>query len=129
MDGKNGSRGLATLETALVLPLFIFLLFVFLEFGRYMWIKSVLNEAATEGARLAMLYEPSDRDVEEAVRQRLTAQGVDKNYLITIGPREPGKPVAVTVEADFDLFILPDGPLKNAEVTRLRASSVMTHVF
>lgn len=124
---KRRVLGVVTLETALILPLFLFLLFVFIEFGRVMWIKTVLNEAATEGARLAMLHEPSDTDVEQAVIERLLSQGVDKNYLVNIGPRVPGKPVVVTVEADFDLLILPDSPLTDR--TRLSGSSVMTHVY
>jgi hypothetical protein len=111
------------------MPIFIFLLFVFIEFGRVLWIRSVLNEAASEGARLAMLHGPSDYDVQQVVKHRLIAQGVEYNYLITIGPREPGRPVVVTVEADLDLMLLPDGPLKKAEITKLRASSVMTHVY
>lgn len=126
---KQRQSGLVALETAMIMPIFIFLLFVFVEFGRMLWIRSVLNEAASQGARMAMLNGPTDSEIQEAVKQRLMAQGVDKNYLITIGPREPGMPVAVTVAADLDLLLLPDGPLQQAGITTLRASSVMTHAY
>jgi Flp pilus assembly protein TadG len=46
-------RGQTLVEFALVLPVFILLLFGLLDVGRYVYMNSVLSQAAREGARLA----------------------------------------------------------------------------
>lgn len=55
MMARRRSRGTGQtlVEFALVLPLFILLLFGLLDVGRYVYMNSVLSQAAREGARLA----------------------------------------------------------------------------
>ena len=50
---RHGRRGQALVEFALVLPVFLLLLFGLIDVGRYVYMNSVLSQAAREGARLA----------------------------------------------------------------------------
>jgi Flp pilus assembly protein TadG len=51
--GPRKSRGQSLVEFALVLPVFLVMLFGLLDAGRYVYMNSVLSQAAREGARLA----------------------------------------------------------------------------
>lgn len=48
---RPGSRGQAMVEFALVLPLFLLLLFAFIDVGRYVYSTTAYGQAAREGAR------------------------------------------------------------------------------
>jgi Flp pilus assembly protein TadG len=50
------SRAQALAEFALVAPIFFFLLFGILDFGRYVYYVQILNNAAREGARYAIVH-------------------------------------------------------------------------
>ena len=50
---RLGSRGQSLVEFALVLPIFLLLLFGLIDGGRLVYHHSVLSQAAREGARLA----------------------------------------------------------------------------
>jgi Flp pilus assembly protein TadG len=50
------NRGQALPEFALVLPLFLLLLFSTIEFGRYVYTAQIVNNAAREGARYAITH-------------------------------------------------------------------------
>lgn len=130
ISGSRSPRrpGIVAVETALLLPLFMFLLFIGIEFGRMFWIKTVINDAAAEGARMAILHEPSDTDITQAMSNLLDRQGVESNYQITVGDRTAGQPVAVTVDADLDMLVLPDGLMAMMGTTRISSTVVMTHV-
>lgn len=55
MTGRRSSNqtGQGLVEFALVLPIFLLLLFGLIDVGRYVYMNSVLSQAAREGARLA----------------------------------------------------------------------------
>jgi Flp pilus assembly protein TadG len=56
---RNGSRrrsGQALVEFAFVIPIFLFLLYSIIEFGRYVYTVQILNNAAREGARYAIVH-------------------------------------------------------------------------
>jgi TadE-like protein len=48
-------RGQALVEFAVVAPLFFFMLFAIIDFGRYVYYVQILNNAAREGARYAIV--------------------------------------------------------------------------
>jgi Flp pilus assembly protein TadG len=50
------SGGQALVEFALVAPIFFLLLFAMIDFGRYVYYVQVLNNAAREGARFAIVH-------------------------------------------------------------------------
>jgi Flp pilus assembly protein TadG len=77
-DGKPGSRrGAAAVETALViLPVVMFLCGVF-EYGRLLMVWNVLNNAAREGCRYALVNNTASTivtDVQNVVTTRMAGQ-------------------------------------------------------
>lgn len=54
--GRRRSAGQAMVEFALIAPLFFFLLFSIIEFGRAVYYIQMLNNAAREGARYAIVH-------------------------------------------------------------------------
>jgi Flp pilus assembly protein TadG len=55
-NGSPRSRGQALVEFAFVAPLFFLLLFAIVDFGRYVYYVQILNNAAREGARYAIVH-------------------------------------------------------------------------
>jgi hypothetical protein len=53
---RSRSRAQALAEFALVAPLFFLMLFGIIDFGRYVYYVQVLNNAAREGARYAIVH-------------------------------------------------------------------------
>ena len=94
-------------ETALVLPLLIFFLAVAVDFGRYMWVRDVVREAASEGLRMAVLSEPTMDDVRQRVATEIERGGLHTSATVEVGDRNPGLPVTVTVAAGFEFIFLP----------------------
>ena len=76
-----GRRGQALVEFALVAPIFFLLLFAIIDFGRYVYYVEILNNAAREGTRYAIVHgelsiaptgppgDPSGAAVREVVRK------------------------------------------------------------
>jgi Flp pilus assembly protein TadG len=58
----SSRRGTAAIEFAMAAPLFLMLLFGSVEFGRLLWTKQALQEAATAGARCMALAQGSTVD-------------------------------------------------------------------
>jgi len=54
--GRAGSRAQALVEFALVAPLCFLLIFAVIDFGRYVYYVQILNNAAREGARYAIVH-------------------------------------------------------------------------
>lgn len=63
--------GVAALELALVLPIFLIAVFGILEFGRAMMVQQVLTNAAREGARRAVIPGATDAQVTSLVQNYL----------------------------------------------------------
>jgi hypothetical protein len=53
---RSRSRGQAMMEFALVAPIFFFVLFGIIEFGRSVYVTQMLANAAREGARYAIVH-------------------------------------------------------------------------
>ena len=52
---RKGDRGATAVEFALVLPLFVLLLFGIIDFGRYFFVQHTVQFATREGTRLALV--------------------------------------------------------------------------
>ena len=114
-DGRRGKlgRGQALVEFALVAPFFFMLLFSIIEFGRAIYYIQILNNAAREGARYAIVHgnestdptgpppgypvntngDPYATDVKQSVRRY--AVGViggtgTANFVVTVCYLNPG---------------------------------------
>lgn len=55
---RRRSAGQALVETALVLPIFLLMLFGLIDGGRYVYTDSVMSQSAREGARLGSVETP-----------------------------------------------------------------------
>jgi Flp pilus assembly protein TadG len=76
---NRGARrhGAALVEVALTLPIFLLLVLGILEYGRYMFVKNVVEHAVREGARYAVVhtYDKETADVEAFVQTRVSGIG------------------------------------------------------
>ncbi len=61
MAGKNrqwrlGEHGVAAVELAIMIPIFLLLIFAILEFGQIWYLKHLVTNASREGARFGIIY-------------------------------------------------------------------------
>ena len=54
-ESRKSNRGATLVEFAMVLPLFLLLLFGIIEFGRYFFVQHTVQFATREGTRLALV--------------------------------------------------------------------------
>jgi Flp pilus assembly protein TadG len=69
--------GQAVVEFALVLPVFLLLVFGALEFGRVFYRLHIMTNAAREGARVGSLPSSTESDVSAAVSEHLQSVGLN----------------------------------------------------
>lgn len=128
------SRGQALVEFAVVAPIFFFLIFGMIDFGRYVYYVQILNNAAREGARYAIVHggnsfapagpNPNDPTIASVVRSY--AVGVTGTGALTVSsvwgtpPNPPtnnrGSTVDVKVAYAFR-SIIPVVPLPAITIT------------
>ncbi len=72
----RNQRGNALLETAVTLPIILFVSVAIFEFGRAYQVQQVLTNAAREGARVAVLQGVTDDEVKTVVRNYLQGGGL-----------------------------------------------------
>lgn len=73
-------RGQALVEFALILPFLAFFLMAIIEIGRAWNLKQVVTDASREGARFAVVYDPSvtAQEVIDSVLSKVERAGVAK---------------------------------------------------
>jgi Flp pilus assembly protein TadG len=131
----ENERGAALIEFALTLPLMLLLLVGIMDFGLAFQRYNALNNAAREGARMAVLPGYSEADVEERVAAYLTAAGVtatpDTSATLdvvtpTSGPAFSAWTVTVTIDYPFS-FLAPIGRLVGGDfaTVTMRSTAVM----
>src|SRR2546426_5077658 len=121
--GLAGERGQALLETALILPLILLVSVSIFEFGRAYQTVQVLTNAAREGARVAILPNATQSDVQSRVTAYLQAGqlansnnatvSVNQNVSISIGATAAAASL-VTVNYPFSFMVL--NPVANLVV-------------
>ena len=111
----KGEKGAVLIETALVLPLMLFICVAIFEFGRAFQTWQVITNASREGARIAVLPGMDDSKVTERVRTYLQAGALPqattakvmivRNTAVSIGT---GTVTAsrVTVEYPFAFMVM-----------------------
>ena len=65
---QSNRRGAAVVEAAVVLPVFLLILFGMIEFGRALMVNQVLTTAARDACRLAIIGGSSNSEVKQAVK-------------------------------------------------------------
>jgi Flp pilus assembly protein TadG len=123
----RSQRGSISVEAALLLPIFMLLMLAFVDFGRLMWTQTVVNSAAAEAARLAVLPEPSDAAVADLASKRVADGGIKTPPSVLVGARSANAPVSVTVSVGFDFLLLADLVPEIASHRILSSTSVMVH--
>jgi Flp pilus assembly protein TadG len=110
-DPRSAGRreaGVALIEAAFVLPILLVLAMGMLDFGRAFHTKSMLDQAAREGVRVAVVTPPvpDPATVTSRVNAILAPAGITANSVSVTGP-DPGTQLDhVTVTATFT-FMTP----------------------
>ncbi len=109
---ESGQRGLAAIETAIVLPVVVLILFAIFEFGMAFWRKQVLTAAVREGARygiVALSTKRTKTEIETKVKTYLDNVGyTDAARTVTaVGAGgASGQPLKVTATYPTSFLIL-----------------------
>lgn len=85
---RHGSRGQSLVEFALILPIFVLILVGILDFGRAVYAFNTLNNAAREGARLAIVDQTSAH-IQQFTAQQTGWLGVQPAG-VSVDFRDPG---------------------------------------
>lgn len=107
-DGRKARarRGTATVEFAIVAPLFLLFLMGIVEMGRVMMVQNVLIAAAREGARAAIISGASADDVIDKAEEYASICGIN-SAVATVEPANLSTattedPITVSVSVVFD---------------------------
>jgi Flp pilus assembly protein TadG len=109
--GGRARRGQALVEFALVLPLLLMLVIGVFEFGRAYNVYQVITDAAREGARTAVVADPSTTQdsVLTTIRNALGRAGLNSSSA-TIGltgwRTGTGTPATVTIQFPYTFVFL-----------------------
>ncbi|HYJ32870.1 MAG TPA: TadE/TadG family type IV pilus assembly protein [Candidatus Binatia bacterium] len=105
-EAGRRESGVALIEAAFVLPILLVLAMGMLDFGRAFQTKSVLDQAAREGARIAVITDPDLASVSGRVNEILAPAGIAATAVTVTGPDAGTKLDHVTVTATFT-FMTP----------------------
>jgi Flp pilus assembly protein TadG len=114
---STAQDGLVTVELAVLLPLLLFLTFGVIEYGWVFLKAHQITNAARHGARLAVLPDTTDADVQSAVADIMSSAGMDSSgYTLTMSPDSvfglaQGETVTVSVSVQYDNIKLTGIPL------------------
>lgn len=101
---RKNRRGAAAVEFAIVLPVFVLLVFGMIEYGRMVMVQQVITNASREGARQAVLDGATTTAVQSAVTSYLSSAQVSGGSS-TVSPdptgAASGDPITVTVSIPF----------------------------
>jgi Flp pilus assembly protein TadG len=109
---KPNERGAAATEFALLLPVFLMILFGIIEFGMIMYGREVVTNAAREGARAGIVQGPPKRtsgEITTIANNYLTGTGINQAD-VTFTPTGVGlaSPSTLTVTAVYNYnFLIP----------------------
>lgn len=75
---RRRRRGATVVETALVITLCLLFVFGIFEYGRYLMVRNLMDNAVQEGARYAVVhtYDATTADIQDQVDQALAGQSV-----------------------------------------------------
>jgi len=108
---KKRRLGAVAVEFALVIPVFLFLLFTFYEFSRASMIRHATEAAAYEGARAGIVPGATPDDIRDNVAFVLSSVGVDE-FEVDIQQHVPfGDLSQVSVTVDVPLSATLTGGL------------------
>jgi Flp pilus assembly protein TadG len=114
-------RGVAAVEMAFVLPLFMMLIFGIVEFGRGMMCMQVLTNSAREGARACAVSPLNAAEVETICQEYAEGCGI-AGVTVSVTPDPTtvirGEPVTVSVSINYaDVALIPPFYMKDGTLT------------
>lgn len=124
---RKRRRGAAAVEFAVVLPVFVILVFGMIEYGRMVMVQQVITNASREGARKAVLDGATTSSVQTAVTSYLTSAKVNGgSAAVSPDPTTAasGDPITVTVNIPFSAVSWLPSPMYLGGKT-LSASTTM----
>jgi Flp pilus assembly protein TadG len=77
ITGRPARRGTATVEFAVIAPIFMTMILGVIEFGRALMVLETLNNVARSGARAGSLSGNASSDITSAVTSALTDSGIN----------------------------------------------------
>ncbi len=85
---RRDERGQALVELALVIPILLVLVLGIFDFGRAWNLHQTITDAAREGARKAVVYDPAvtQDTVVNLIRQKIGLVGLDPNQAVITFP-------------------------------------------
>lgn len=127
-------HGAAAVEFAVILPLFLFIIFSVIEFSIVLYNKAVITNASREAARAGIITNPKKTEIQikQVAEDRLNNQLIPfspESYVVTIlGANQSfGSPLTVTINYTYNglglgsLLSALNGPLN------VTATTVMAH--
>ena len=125
---RRARRGVATVEFAVLAPVFFVVVLGVIEFTRAMMVEELLTNAAHEGARAGVLDNAQASDVTSAVNNYLAAAGIS-GATTTVSPSPPSSAPygqSVTVNVQISYYSVSWLPIpKFLGGTTLKAGSIM----
>lgn len=100
----SGETGQGLVEFALVIPIFLFLLFGTVEFGRAWMTRNIMTGAAREAVRVAAVVGSPDNAVSRA-NEVLGSAGITGARVAVASDPAPFGTCRATVSYDFPLYI------------------------
>jgi hypothetical protein len=99
----KGEGGQSLVEFALVLPIFLLVLFAIIDFGMAFHAWLTVSNSAREGARVGAVGAPAT-EIEQRVRD--TAESIGDDVVVTVTNAEglPGESVVVDVSYEYTLI-------------------------
>jgi Flp pilus assembly protein TadG len=115
---RTARRGTTLIETAFVITLFTMFVFGIIEFGRFLFVRQVVDNAAREAARFAVVSSPDvnlEADTQAVATQRMVGvNNAVKNYQVQVyqadssgnknglaGDTPFGSNMAVQIDCDY----------------------------
>jgi Flp pilus assembly protein TadG len=119
---RGRGRGQAAAEFAIVAPIFFFMLFGIIDFGRYVYYVQIINNAAREGARYAIVNGERSFTPVGPAQDDATVEAVVTNYAIGV----IGADADLTVHSCWKNSGCPGDPMEtpsNARGQKVRVSA------
>lgn len=114
--GRNGQKGQAVAEFALVLPIMLLILFSIVEFGRAVMTWNVVTGAAREGARVGATSSSGFSEAHQAASNVLNAAGIN-NFSISVSGPDGNNNVNCNVRATHTVLTGSLIPGFNGQIT------------
>jgi Flp pilus assembly protein TadG len=102
LQGSRKERGQDLAEYALILPIFLLVIFSIFDMGRAVYYYSALQNSVREGARYGIIYPEDVTGIENIVRQKAVGLNVNDLNIYTSYPSGD----TIQVRATFQFHIV-----------------------